>query len=149
MYPVNYTDLFFWRDTCKSIQSSQILLCCSDCSTITARYRLYFTLNKLLAVRTNINIDWLVFNKLLAVRTNINIDWLVFNKLLAVRTNINIDWLIDWCLTPTLALFQPYRGIKINISYVYIISILRQLGLVLGPSIEVSLLLVEYQFSWF
>jgi hypothetical protein len=24
-----------------------------------------------------------------------------------------IDWLIDWCLTPTLAVFQLYRGVSI------------------------------------
>jgi len=23
-----------------------------------------------------------------------------------------LDWLIGWCLTPTLALFQPYRGVN-------------------------------------
>jgi len=23
-----------------------------------------------------------------------------------------IDWLIHWCLTPTLAIFQPYPGVK-------------------------------------
>ena len=26
-------------------------------------------------------------------------------------TSFMIDWLIDWCLTPTLAIFQLYRGI--------------------------------------
>jgi hypothetical protein len=25
-----------------------------------------------------------------------------------------IDWLIDWCLTPTLAVFQVYRGVETN-----------------------------------
>jgi hypothetical protein len=29
-------------------------------------------------------------------------DWL---------TDWLIDWLIDWCLTPTLAIFQLYRGV--------------------------------------
>ena len=28
--------------------------------------------------------------------------------------SIKIDRLIDWCLTPTLAIFQLYRGVKID-----------------------------------
>ena len=27
-----------------------------------------------------------------------------------------IDWLIDWCLTPTIAIFQLYRGMKYSIT---------------------------------
>ena len=28
-----------------------------------------------------------------------------------MKTNYRIVWLIDWCLTPTLAVFQLYRGV--------------------------------------
>ena len=33
-----------------------------------------------------------------------------------------IDWLIDWCLTPTLAIFQLYRGVN----KFYLISIIHR-----------------------
>jgi hypothetical protein len=28
------------------------------------------------------------------------------------RVHIPTDWLIDWCFTPTLAMFQLYRGVN-------------------------------------
>ena len=30
----------------------------------------------------------------------------------SVAVNQLIDWLIDWCLMPTLAIFQQYHGIR-------------------------------------
>jgi len=34
------------------------------------------------------------------------------------------DWLIDWCLTPTLAVFQPYRGVRCWCVYRYLMCLL-------------------------
>jgi hypothetical protein len=42
-----------------------------------------------------------------------------YNQFLKIKTrgnplisNVDLDWLIDWCLTPTLAIFKLYRGVN-------------------------------------
>ena len=44
----------------------------------------------------------------------------IFYKFVWVQQFHLIDWLIDWCLTPTLAVFQIYRGIQFHL-YVFLI----------------------------
>ena len=42
----------------------------------------------------------------------LNFLFIIQNLKVWILSSWLIDWLIDWCLTPTLAIFQLYRGVN-------------------------------------
>jgi hypothetical protein len=67
-------------------------------SYITQLRYVIFLINKIYSTVTHISLKGEPFFLQISLEIKF-VDWL-------------IDWLIDWCLTPALAVFQLYRGVK-------------------------------------